>query len=66
MGEIYTLKCFILAQENLYDTALFEIQKGKKVSHWMWYIFPQIDGLGLSSTSIKYSIKSLDEAKVYI
>lgn len=50
MGEIYNLNRFILAQENVYDKALFEIQKGKKVNHWMWSIFPQIDGLGLSTT----------------
>ena len=62
----YDLKRFLLAQEADYDRALSEIRSGRKRSHWMWYIFPQIDGLGFSSASRRYSIKSLPEAKAYL
>ena len=57
---------FITAQENDYDRALSEIVHGKKVSHWMWYIFPQFHGLGLSSTSVFYAINSREEAIAYL
>lgn len=54
------------AQAASYETALKEIRNGKKESHWMWYIFPQIIGLGETSTSIYYSIKSIEEAEDYL
>ena len=54
------------AQAASYETALKEIRNGKKESHWMWYIFPQIIGLGETSTSIYYSIKSIEEAEEYL
>lgn len=54
------------AQVASYETALKEIRNGKKESHWMWYIFPQIIGLGETSTSIYYSIKSIEEAEEYL
>jgi uncharacterized protein (DUF1810 family) len=57
---------FVDAQAGDYEQALAEIRSGRKRSHWMWYIFPQIDGLGFSSMSRRYSIKSLDEARVYL
>src|SRR3954449_8785266 len=57
---------FVLAQERDYERALAEIRSGRKVSHWMWYIFPQFDGLGFSATSSRYSIKSLAEAEAYL
>jgi uncharacterized protein (DUF1810 family) len=57
---------FIEAQENSYDQALTEIKSGRKKSHWMWYIFPQYKGLGLSETSKYYSIQDLDEARSYL
>ena len=57
---------FLSAQERSYDTALREIRSGRKRSHWMWYIFPQIAGLGMSSTAQHYSIADLNEAKEYI
>jgi uncharacterized protein (DUF1810 family) len=56
---------FIDAQKNSYAVALAEIKRGRKSSHWMWYIFPQISGLGQSSTAIYYSIRDLNEAKEY-
>jgi len=60
------LSRFIEAQKNDYQKALSEIINGRKQSHWMWYIFPQIDGLAFSSTSKFYSIKNLDEAQQYL
>ena len=62
----YDLERFVRAQENDYEQALSEITNGKKRTHWMWYIFPQIDGLAFSSTSKRYSIKCLEEAKAYL
>lgn len=62
----FNLDHFIQAQEEDYPRALAELQNGRKASHWMWYIFPQFDGLGFSSMSKKYSIKSLDEARAYL
>lgn len=57
---------FFVAQEKTYTKALNEIKKGKKKTHWMWYIFPQIYGLGQSDIAIKYELKSIKEAKEYI
>jgi uncharacterized protein (DUF1810 family) len=62
----YDLERFIRAQETDYRTALTEIRNGRKRSHWMWYIFPQIAGLGFSSTSKYYSLKNVEEAKAYL
>jgi uncharacterized protein (DUF1810 family) len=62
----YDLERFIRAQETDYRTALTEIRNGRKRSHWMWYIFPQIASLGFSSTSKYYSLKNLKEAKAYL
>lgn len=61
-----SLERFIDAQKDSYEDALFEIKQGRKRTHWMWYIFPQIKGLGKTSTSIYYSINSLEEAKDYL
>ena len=66
MNDIYNLERFINAQENSYLIALKKIENGKKFSHWMWFIFPQIDGLGLSPISKEYSIKNSQEAKDYL
>jgi len=60
------LERFIGAQEKTYATALMEIKKGRKQSHWMWYIFPQVQGLGLSETSKRYAIRDLDEAQDFL
>jgi uncharacterized protein (DUF1810 family) len=65
-GDPYNLNRFVLAQEADYDQALAEIRRGRKQSHWMWYIFPQYEGLGFSSTSRWYSIKSAAEARAYL
>ncbi|MBS0571022.1 MAG: DUF1810 domain-containing protein [Proteobacteria bacterium] len=60
------LNRFVRAQAGVYDIALAEIADGQKSSHWMWFIFPQIDGLGLSATSKYFAIKSVDEARAYL
>ena len=67
-GVFISLDRFISKQEIFYETAFKEISNGKKESHYMWYIFPQIDGLvkNPSSTSKKYAIKDLEEAREYI
>lgn len=57
---------FIKAQEKDYELALSEIKSGKKRSHWIWYIFPQLSSLGFSSTAKYYGIKDLEEAKEYL
>ena len=57
---------FVRAQESDFERALAEIKAGEKRTHWMWYVFPQIDGLAFSSTSKYYAIKSLDEARAYL
>lgn len=57
---------FIKAQEKDYELALNEIKSGKKRSHWIWYIFPQLSSLGFSSTAKYYGIKDLEEAKEYL
>ena len=64
--EQYDLERFVEAQRSDYATALSEIKNGRKQSHWMWYIFPQVLGLGYTSTSMTYSIKDLDEAAAYL
>lgn len=60
------LSRFTKAQEQDFKTAFKEIKNGRKISHWMWYIFPQIQGLGKSSTSQHYGIKDLNEARAFI
>jgi len=65
-GDPHDLRRFVEAQADVYDQALAEIRSGRKQSHWMWYIFPQFDGLGFSATSKRYAIKSLAEAKAYL
>lgn len=57
---------FVSAQERDYTTALSEIRNGRKESHWMWYIFPQIAGLGYSSMAQYYAISDIEEAKAYM
>lgn len=65
-GDPHNLSRFVQAQENIYEQALAEIRSGRKRSHWMWFIFPQLDGLGFSATSRLYSIKSRAEAEAYL
>jgi uncharacterized protein (DUF1810 family) len=65
-ADPYDLTRFVQAQERDYEQAMSEIRSGRKQSHWMWYIFPQFEGLGLSSTSRHYAIKSMAEAAAYL
>lgn len=60
------LQHFLDAQDGTYTDALAELTAGEKRTHWMWFIFPQIDGLGFSATTRRYSIKSSDEARAYL
>ena len=66
MSSEYNLERFIDAQEASYEIALSEIKSGRKKSHWMWYVFPQIQGLGFSETSKFYAIKDIGEAKAFL
>ena len=65
-NDPFDLERFVQAQAADYDRALSELRDGEKRSHWMWYIFPQIEGLGSSSMSLRYSIKSAAEARAYL
>ena len=60
------LERFVAAQGSTYDRALAELRAGRKTSHWMWWIFPQVAGLGMSSTSAAYAIADLAEARTYL
>jgi uncharacterized protein (DUF1810 family) len=60
------LERFIEAQASVYGRVLDELGSGHKLSHWMWFIFPQLAGLGSSETSQRYAIRSLDEARAYL
>ena len=64
--DINSLDRFLEAQERMYETALKEIKNGEKESHWMWYIFPQLRGLGRSQMAYVYGINGLEEAKAYL
>ncbi|MBN1922318.1 MAG: DUF1810 domain-containing protein [Anaerolineae bacterium] len=65
-NDPYDLQRFISAQEGVYERALAELHSGQKRSHWMWFIFPQVEGLGQSPTSQYYAIKSTVEAREYL
>lgn len=65
-SDTVDLSRFTSVQERIYDSVLAELRVGQKRTHWMWYIFPQIDGLGYSATSKHYAIKSLEEAQQYL
>jgi len=62
----YELERFLTAQEGVYERACAELRAGTKQSHWMWFIFPQIHGLGSSETAQRYAISSLEEAHAYL
>jgi uncharacterized protein (DUF1810 family) len=66
LSDPFDLARFVKAQEVSYDRALSEIRRGAKRSHWMWFIFPQIDGLGSSPTAKHYAIKSPEDARQYL
>ena len=62
----YNLNRFLEAQMTTYEVVMLELARGRKESHWIWYIFPQIEGLGRSDTAKLYSIKSLEEGRAYL
>jgi uncharacterized protein (DUF1810 family) len=66
MNNETRLERFIEAQEGVYERALWEIMNGRKESHWMWYIFPQVQGLGVSHTSRLYAIRDTAEAEAFL
>lgn len=66
MPDPFHLQRFLDAQGVVYDDVVYELSAGRKTSHWMWFIFPQIRGLGHSSTAQHFAISSLDEARAYL
>jgi uncharacterized protein (DUF1810 family) len=68
VDQSYDLERFVTAQDQIatYDRAVGELRRGYKTSHWMWFIFPQVAGLGRSAMSRRYAIASLEEAKAYL
>ncbi|MEQ4599303.1 MAG: DUF1810 domain-containing protein [Methylobacteriaceae bacterium] len=64
--DAFDLNRFVEAQDGLYEDALAELRSGRKQSHWMWFIFPQIAGLGSSAMARRYAIRSLAEAQAYL
>lgn len=66
MEDAYNLQRFVAAQEPIYHRVVAELRGGRKHTHWMWFIFPQIAGLGYSETSRRFAISSIDEAKAYL
>jgi uncharacterized protein (DUF1810 family) len=62
----FDLQRFLSAQAGAYDAALQELRSGRKQSHWMWFVFPQLKGLGQSATARRYGIASLEEARAYL
>lgn len=65
-GDLYNLERFLKAQNPVFEQVCLELRAGRKDSHWMWFIFPQLQGLGYSLTARYYAISSLDEAKAYL
>src|ERR1700733_7206408 len=68
MDDRYDLERFVAAQDagGTYEHAVAELRRGRKTSHWMWFVFPQIAGLGLSPVSRRFAIASLEEARAYL
>ena len=66
MQDLYNLQRFVDAQADVYESVLAELRQGRKTGHWMWFIFPQLKGLGFSSTAQFYGIASLAEASSYL
>jgi uncharacterized protein (DUF1810 family) len=66
MSDGHDLRRFVAAQEGVCESALSELRAGRKTSHWMWFVFPQIAGLGRSATAQRYAITSLEEAEAYL
>ena len=65
-ADRFDLRRFVDAQDRVYETVLAELRNGAKRSHWIWFVFPQLQGLGHSATAQHYGISSLDEARAYL
>jgi uncharacterized protein (DUF1810 family) len=65
-NDPFDLQRFVDAQEPIYGTVIEELTAGRKRSHWMWFIFPQLRGLGRSPTALRFAISSIDEARAYL
>jgi uncharacterized protein (DUF1810 family) len=66
MARAFDLERFLRAQAGVYEQALAELRQGRKQGHWMWFVFPQIEGLGSSPTARRYAISGLEEARAYL
>lgn len=66
MSDIYNLQRFVEAQNQVYEEVLHELGNGQKIGHWMWYIFPQVKGLGLTAKAQRFAISCQQEAEAYI
>jgi len=66
MDDRYDLTRFVAAQEPLFDRVRAELAAGRKESHWMWFVFPQLQGLGSSATARRYALASVEEARAYL
>ena len=66
MNDPFALERFVKAQNPVYENVLAELRNGRKTSHWMWFVFPQIRGLGISPTAQYYAVSGLDEARAYL
>jgi uncharacterized protein (DUF1810 family) len=66
MSDSFDLERFVVAQRRVYDDVVDELRRGRKTSHWIWFIFPQVAGLGQSAMSQRYAIGSLAEAKAHL
>ena len=65
-ADRFNLERFVTAQAPVFETVLAELRAGRKRTHWMWFVFPQLSGLGRSSTARFYGISSIDEARAYL
>jgi uncharacterized protein (DUF1810 family) len=66
MNDRYELKRFVEAQDGVYEQACAELRAGRKRTHWMWFVFPQIRGLGSSPTAVRFAISGMEEARAYL
>src|SRR2546429_9101549 len=66
MDDRYDLTRFVAAQEPLFDRVRAELAAGRKESHWMWFVFPQLQGLGSSATARRYALAGIEEARAYL
>jgi uncharacterized protein (DUF1810 family) len=66
VGDPHDLQRFVTAQNGVHESAVAQLRAGRKTGHWMWFVFPQIAGLGMSAMSQRYAISSLEEARAYL